>query len=206
MTVDQFTAAYFARQESLRCELLRSMARRASNSRERNTSEVSGSEMAPSRLVDHAGKEAEPPTSNSFGEELKESVHQPVQPPITLETEAPWEYPDRAWRKHPMVMKYSEEAWVFIPTESYPAHADAAFSLVTWLRQPGKLYRPSTKSLHSGVVRVERLGWIVTFGNLPGALDRMVLLLEWKAGQTLMFKGTKYTITMHTHIPLEWML
>ncbi|KAL0254461.1 hypothetical protein SLS55_009936 [Diplodia seriata] len=212
MTVSQATANRFAREESLRCDLLRNMARRASKSRDSSTSKDSSAEAAPGTCVDQSRETYEPP--NSIPEELNRNVHQPVQPvspaqvpdtPETeTETESPWEYPDRAWRKHPLVMKYSGEVLVFIPKESYPAHADAAVPLIAWLRQPGRLSRPLTKSLHSGVIRVEGMGWIVTFGNIAGALDRMTLLLEWKAGQTLMFKGNRYTIQMQTSIPLEW--
>lgn len=36
-------------------------------------------------------------------------------------------------------------------------------------------------------------------------MDRMIQLLEKKAGQILMFKNRRYSIAMDTHLPLEWM-
>lgn len=151
-----------------------------------------------------------PETPNRAVEEPKDVAPQPVQPELPPEREdfdiePPWQYPAYIWRNHPDVSKYDDEVFIFINADSYPTHPDAGLPLIAWLRQPGKLSSPTKTPLYSSVVRVDAIGWVVTFGHAPGAMDRMIQLLEKKAGQILMFKNRRHSIAMDTHLPLEWM-
>lgn len=128
-----------------------------------------------------------------------------VQPLSPTNQVRAWQYPGSDWRKHPTVKKYQDEAFLFIPSTCYPTESDAAIPLIAWLRQTGRLCSPPRKPLHSGVIRVEGAGWVITLGHMSGALDRMTRLLESKAGQRLMYKGKMHIIWLETSLPLEWL-
>lgn len=131
-----------------------------------------------------------------------EHPHQPDPP----KSEPFWQNPQWKWRSHPAVLKYDDEAFIFISADAFPTDSNATAPLIAWLRQPGKMCSPSRKEpLPSGVVRVEDIGWVVTLGHMPGAIDRMARLLEKKAGQVLIFKGKRFSMAMDIHMPLEWM-
>lgn len=149
--------------------------------------------------------EDEPITSEDGLAALMAETTTPEVESVDIKDEAPWQYPKRAWRQNPIVKRYEGEAFIFIRADSFPTEPEATVPLIGWLRMHDKLCAPS-KPLHSGVVRVEKVGWIITLGHDSGAMDRMILLLERKAGQNFMFQGKMHKITMDTHMPLdEWM-